>query len=106
MAEGPVVLVTGYFDILRASHIKALQQIQTGKLVVAVMPHTKAVLPLRTRAELVAALRMVDYVITADDSQLDTLVCALQPAQIVHLEDADLQRAIELKQHVQRRHKS
>jgi glycerol-3-phosphate cytidylyltransferase-like family protein len=103
MAAGNVALVTGYFDILRASHIHALQQIDAGKLVVVVSHYCKAVLPLRARAELVAALRMVDYVITADDSQLDTLVSALRPAQIVHLEDADLQRATELKQHVQRR---
>ena len=98
-----LALVTGYFDILRASHIEALQGVQAGRLVVVVRGNSNAVLPLRARAELVAALRMVDYVVTADDSQLDSFVCALRPAQIVHLEDADLQRATELKQHVQRR---
>jgi glycerol-3-phosphate cytidylyltransferase-like family protein len=103
LVTGEAVLVTGYFDILRASHIRALRQIQAGMLVVAVRPHPGAVLPLRARAELVAALRMVDYVVIADDREVDTLVTALRPARIVHLEDADLERARELKQHVQSR---
>lgn len=104
MVSGPVNLVTGYFDVLRASHIRALQELKHGRLAVAVRPHPCTVLPLQARAELVAALRMVDYVVTADDRELDALVRALEPAQVVHLDDADRDRAAELKRNVHSRH--
>ncbi|HEV2448703.1 MAG TPA: hypothetical protein VGS58_22375 [Candidatus Sulfopaludibacter sp.] len=100
---GEVALVTGYFDILRASHIRALREIRAGRLVAAVRPCAHSVLPLGARAELVAALRMVDYVVIADDRELDTLVSELRPARIVHLEDADRERTRELKRHVHER---
>lgn len=99
----PVTLVIGYFDILRASHIRELAQLQPKRLAVAVRPDLCAVLPLDARAELVAALRMVDYVVTADDRELDTLVRALRPAEVVHLDDADRERAAELRQNVHSR---
>ena len=103
LVTGSVTLVTGYFDILRASHIRSLRELRAGPLAIAVRPDPSAVLPLRARAELVAALRMVDYVVTADDSELDTLVRALRPARVVHLDDADRQRAAELKRNVHNR---
>lgn len=99
----PVVLVTGYFDILRASHIRSLERLMPGRLAIAVRHDPCAVLPVEARAELVAALRMVDYVVTADDWELNTLVRALQPVQVVHLDDADRQRAAELKRNVHSR---
>ena len=99
----PVTLVTGYFDILRASHIRALGQLRSRRLAVAVRPDPCAVLPLRARAGVVAALRMVDYVVTADDRELETLVRALRPAEVVHLDDADRERAAALKQNVHSR---
>jgi len=104
-SDKPITLVTGYFDVLRAGHIQALEAVcRPGHvLLVVIRPHPNAILPLRARAELVAALRMVDYVVTADDRELETLVSSLEPAQIVRLEDADRVRASELKQHVQRR---
>jgi len=101
----PITLVTGYFDVLRAGHVEALTAASgSGRtLVVAVCAHADAILPLRARAELVAALRMVDYVITADDRGIHTFVSSFKPAQIVRLEDADRARTRELKQHVQGR---
>jgi glycerol-3-phosphate cytidylyltransferase-like family protein len=99
----PVTLVTGYFDILRASHLRDLNRIGAQLLLAAVLPNPDAILPLRARVELAAALRMVDYVVTGEDRDLNILVSALQPVQIVRLEDAERERASHLKQHVQRR---
>ena len=101
----PITLVTGYFDVLRAAHVEALEAVcRPGHALLVVLRHSpSAVLPVRARAELVAALRMVDYVVTADDGELDALISSLKPAQIVRLEDGDRVRASELKQHVQRR---
>lgn len=103
LVTDPVTLVTGYFDVLRAGHIRSLRELSANRLAIAVRPDPSAVLPLQARAELVAALRMVDYVVTADDRELATLVRALRPARVLHLEDADRQRAAELKRNVHSR---
>jgi bifunctional ADP-heptose synthase (sugar kinase/adenylyltransferase) len=101
----PVTLVTGYFDVLRARHIDALERAARPdrRLLVALRDGPDSILPLRARAELVAALRMVDYVVTADEAQLDALISSLKPAQTVRLEEDDRAHARELKLHVQRR---
>lgn len=101
----PVTLVTGFFDVLGPRHIEALEGIARPDrcLLVALLTGPGSILPLRARAELVAALRMVDYVVTADEAQLDAFISSLQPAQTVRLEGDDRERARELKLHVQRR---
>jgi glycerol-3-phosphate cytidylyltransferase-like family protein len=105
VSDKRVTLVTGYFDVLRAAHVEALERAcrPDHTLLVAVRTLPGAILALQARAEMVAALRMVDYVVTGDDRELDSLVSSLNPAQIVRLEDEDRMRASELKQHVQRR---
>jgi bifunctional ADP-heptose synthase (sugar kinase/adenylyltransferase) len=103
----PLTVVTGYFDILRAQHARDLQQARNRApaqpLLVVVLTAPRPVLNTRARAELVAALRMVDYVVTADDGDRDSLIEALKPAQLVRLEAADQLRARQLIEHVQRR---
>lgn len=103
-----LTVVTGYFDVLGPRHIEALEAIARPdrSLLVVVLMAPGGILPLRARAELVAALRMVDYVVTADEAQLDALISSLKPAQTVRLEADDRARASELKLHVQRRQSS
>ena len=101
----PVTLVTGYFDVLGTRHIEALERVARPDrcLLVALFTAPCSILPLRARAELVAALRMVDYVVTADEAQLDALISFIKPAQTLRLEEKDRAHARELKLHVQRR---
>jgi glycerol-3-phosphate cytidylyltransferase-like family protein len=103
----PLTLITGYFDILRAEHARDLQQARDGApaqpLMVVVLTGLNQILDPRARAELVAALRMVDYVVIADDGDGDIFIEALKPAQLVRLEAADQRRARQLMEHVQRR---
>ena len=106
LAGTPATLVVGRFDVLRASHVRELRQIEGKPLVAVVRPMAEGILPQRARAELAAALRMIDYVVTADDRDLDTLVSSLPNAPVVHLDDSDRARARDLKQHVQRRQSS
>ena len=106
LAGRPVTIVSGYFDVMRAAHVRDMQKIRAQTLLAVVRPDARAILPALARAELVAAVRMVDYVVIGDDRELDILIASIQPAQIVHLEDADLERAGQLKQHVQRRQSS
>ncbi|MBZ5723881.1 MAG: hypothetical protein LAP87_02685 [Acidobacteriia bacterium] len=103
----PLAVVTGYFDLLRAWHVREFAGVRqrTGarSLLVVVLPLAGEVLPQRARAELVAALRMVDYVVTIDHGELEELVAALQPAALVRLEAADARQARQLMEHVHRR---
>ena len=103
----PLVVVKGYFDLLRAEHVRSLDEIRrrtsAATLLAVVLPLDHSVLALAARAELVAALRMVDYVLLGDCEDLDRLVSLLGPAETVSLEDADMRRARQLIEHVHRR---
>jgi bifunctional ADP-heptose synthase (sugar kinase/adenylyltransferase) len=103
--NGPVIVVTGYFDPLLAWHAQELESIRcrAGALAAVVLPLAGELLPQRARAGLVAALRMIDYVLVADNEDLDKLFADLKPAEIVRLEDDDLRRRGELIEHVRRR---
>ena len=92
-AEGATV-VTGYFDPLLASHARRLADLKRGpKLIVAIVDPPEPILPARGRAELVASLGSVDYVVeTAGGIHVD-----------VRLEDEDRQRFKELVAHVHAR---
>ena len=81
---GPLTLVTGYFDVLLAGHARDLQaacdRAPHCPLVVAVVSHPGEFLAVGARAELVAALRVVDYVVTTDLDSLDSLIERLRAA--------------------------
>lgn len=102
---GPVAVATGYFDVLRAGHIRDLEQARgrAGTLLAVVLPLADGLLSQRGRAEMVAALRMVDYVVIAQEGDLDTLFQTLNPTAVARLEEADARRARELAEHVKSR---
>ncbi len=103
----PLVVVKGYFDLLRAGHVRELHEIRrrtsTATLLAVVLPLDHGLFPLPARAQLVAALRMVDYVLPGDCEDLNRFLSSLGPAEIVSLEDADMRRARQLIEHVHRR---
>ena len=103
----PVVLAAGCFDVLRAEHTRELRGIRArhagSRLVVAVLPLAGALLEQRARAELAAALRMVDYVVIADPGDVDALVECLKPAETARLEPLDARLIRQLKEHVRDR---
>jgi type II secretory pathway predicted ATPase ExeA len=107
-------VVTGTFDVVLSGDARQLAEIRAAhpdrRLLVVVLPLTGELLPQRARAELVAALRMVDYVVTADDAALstvtDALLDSLEPAQLVRLEGVHAARKRQLMEHVHRRQTS
>jgi len=105
-ALSPVVL-TGYFDILRAEQARQIEnerrRYTESTLVAFVLPSATTLLPQPARAEMAAALRVIDYVVTGDASDLTVLINALQPLSVVHLETDEERRYRELVQHVHRR---
>lgn len=98
-------VVTGGFDVLLAADARELAAIRArdaeNALVVVILPVTGELLPARARAELVAAIRVVDYVVIADDPAPDVLLAALEPARVVRLETAQAERKRQLMEHVQ-----
>lgn len=89
-----VILVTGFFDPLLAAHGRRLEEIARAGaiLVVAVQDPARPLLVAQARAELVAGLRVVDYVILGGTIAAD---------EVFHEEAADQRRTQELAQHVQ-----
>src|SRR5688500_19380206 len=81
----------GCFDLLHVGHIRYLEaaKAEADRLIVAINADSsvgvlkgpgRPVLPARERAELVAALRAVDYVVIFADATVDRLLQTLRPA--------------------------
>ena len=103
----PITIASGTFDILRAEHAGELQEVRDRAgdkaLLAVVLPSPISLLGSGARAEMVAALRVVDYVITAYDEDLVELSRAHPAAVVVRLEAADACRTRQLIEHVRRR---
>ena len=101
-------LVTGYFDVLLAAHVRELGRLRESRpdvvLLVAIAQPARPLLDCRARAEMVAALTAVDYVVSLEHQQLESVVAAFPPERVVRLEAAHEQRMHELIQHVRQRH--
>ncbi len=102
----PLKVITGYFDVIVAEHVRRLREIKdgSGKLLVVVLDPPDTVLSRRARAELVAALSVVDYVVPAGEQAATALLSYFTAGEIVREEAADLLRFRRLSEHVQRRH--
>jgi bifunctional ADP-heptose synthase (sugar kinase/adenylyltransferase) len=101
------VLATGYFDVLLAAHAREFDRVRESLpdavIFVALGTPEQPLLDVRARAEMVAALAMVDYVVSLEDRQMESLLAAFPGERIVRLEAAHEQRMRELIQHVHRR---
>ena len=102
LPRGEFTLAAGYFDALRAAHAGHLAGLPRPLLAI-VLPRTDELLPPRARAEMAAALRMIDYVVIAEIKDLDALVEALAPRELVRLETRDAVLVQQLIEHVHRR---
>ena len=92
------IVVSGYFDPLLASHAERLAELKHhgSKLLVLIAAPGEPILPARARAELVAGLRVVDYVCESADGI----------AADWRLESEDRQRLEELIQRVHARQRA
>ena len=101
----PIIIVTAYFDLLSAALAGELKTIRAraATLIAFILPLESQLHPQRARAELAAALRVIDYVVIGDQADLDKLIFTLHPSEVVRLEASDARRRGELVAHVQRR---
>jgi rfaE bifunctional protein nucleotidyltransferase chain/domain len=93
-----IVLANGCFDLLHVGHVRYLggARQQGDVLVVGVNSDAsecqlkgegRPILPQQARAELVAAVRAVDYVVLFDEPSVEALLAALRPD--VHAKGTD-----------------
>jgi hypothetical protein len=102
------VAVVGRFDLLSAALVRDLARLREesadAPVVAVTVPAADAVQSLRARAEMAAALAVIDYVLILEATDLEGLLAALRPARIVRREEADARLARELEAHVRNRH--
>ena len=100
----PLLAVLARFDILRVDMVRELaaarQRTGAGSLLAIVRPVAGELVPTAARAEMAAALRVVDYVFIAENGDLTSLPASLRPIEIMNLEEADAQRTRQLIEHV------
>lgn len=99
-------LVTGYFDPLTAAHVRRLREIRDAHdpVVVLLSDPAEPVLDARARAELLAALDMVDYVVLPQERASSALLERTGNWSVFHEEGSDEARFRSLVEHVHRRH--
>jgi hypothetical protein len=99
--RGIETVVIGYFDPLYAGNVLRLIEISGGdRITVVVADRSDALLPLRARAELVAALSCVEQVILGHDN-----LAQLRAARIFDEREADEKRTRELSAHIVERYR-
>ena len=100
---GPVKIIVGYFDPIHAAQIPDLRRLAAANttIVAAIDDPPDPLLPVTGRAELAAALGLIDFVVT-DVSGAMTIA----GAEITDIRPGDLKRREELARHVVRRHGS
>ena len=103
-------IVIGYFDVLTAALVRRLREIVDARpgspLIAIVLDPPGALLTARARAELMAGLAMVDYVVLPGARPLEQVLAQLPASEVVREESSDQERRRNLIEHVQRRHSS
>jgi len=101
----PLKVVTGHFDPLLASHSRRLGELVSkgGRLMVVVLTPPEPLLPARARAELVAALGTVEFVVLPLERDIERMLEILPQGSLVREDLADISRANELIRHVHNR---
>lgn len=92
-------------EVLRASHVRKLEELAAGnqgKLFVFLTEPDSPLVPLEARAEIAAALRVVDYVVPSPEGAGPTLD-VIHPRLTVHDEEEDRERTRSLIEHVRSR---
>ena len=89
--------VVGYFDPLLAAHARRLSEIANGSRVVAIVTSPeRPVLPAAARAELAAALEVVEHALVVPPADLPGLLSIVPKQQVVFAQEDDARITEEL----------
>jgi bifunctional ADP-heptose synthase (sugar kinase/adenylyltransferase) len=103
-----LVVARGWFDVLRAPHCRSLAEAKAlgGELVVIVHADSDVnptVLNAASRAQLAAAIGVVDYVVICDGTQAERLAASWNTAAVVEIDESFSRGLVE---NVLQRHRS
>jgi bifunctional ADP-heptose synthase (sugar kinase/adenylyltransferase) len=97
-------LVAGYFDVLTPDLVRRLRSLSDGgRLIAVVLDPPNPLLPSRARAELAAALSVIDYVLLLPEASLETALEEIRPDEVIREDMADGKRSQALIEHVHQR---
>lgn len=104
---GRLRVVTGYFDPVLASHARRLGELAARNATLMAMVATREgnLLDARARAELLASLRVVDYVVLPGNIGVAELLERIEPDAMCREEEADERRTTELVGRIRERQK-
>jgi bifunctional ADP-heptose synthase (sugar kinase/adenylyltransferase) len=88
-----LVVARGWFDVLRASHCRALAEAKASGSELVVIVHADGgaqptLLNAAARAQLAAAIAVVDYVVICDGTQARNLAASWNAAAIVEIDES------------------
>lgn len=103
-----VIAITGYFDVLQASHVRELRRVRKatgpGVLMAVLLRPPDPVLSDRARSEMVAGLGVIDYVVSIKDGpELEALLAGFDSGNVIRAEAAHDRLIRQLIAHVQER---
>jgi bifunctional ADP-heptose synthase (sugar kinase/adenylyltransferase) len=97
-------IITGHFDPVHAAHARLLRELHDGSCTVVVLTNSdQPISSQRARAEVLAGLSSVDWVIPTDGSDLESVLRLFPEAEVIRDEPADAQRTRNLMVHVRSR---
>jgi hypothetical protein len=102
-----VAIVTGYFDPLQVEHVRRLNEIRSSHelLIVLLADPPDPILDAASRAQLIAALDMIDYVVLPQECASSVDFERAGRVSVYPEEAADEARFQRLLEHVHRRHR-
>jgi hypothetical protein len=101
----PPIAFVSHLEVLRAGHVRKLEEFAAAapaRLFLILTDPESPLVPIDARAELAAALRVVDYVIPSAGGAAPA-VAAINPGLTVHDEEEDRVRTRQLIEHVRSR---
>lgn len=104
----PAVAFVTHLEVLRAGHVRKLETLASenpGKLFLILTDPESPLVPLEARAEVAAALRVVDYVVPSPDGA-GPVLAAIHAGLTVEDEEEDRGRTRLLVEHVRNRSRS
>jgi hypothetical protein len=104
LAPAAIAFVT-HMEVLGAGHVRKLEELaagKQGKLFIVLTDPESPLVPMEARAEVAAALRVVDYVIPSPQGA-GPVLAAIKPALTVADEEEDRGRTRLLVEHVRSR---
>lgn len=97
-------IITGHFDPVYAEHARRLRALRDGSCTVVVVTDSdQPISPQRARAEVVAGLASVDYVVLSEGAAIEHVIASFPGAEVLRDEAVDAERTRKLMTHVHAR---